>query len=138
MQKDGLKAIFRRLRCLLKQYEGVLVPKVDQGNKYDLWSFKDIEIAGRKRTEVYFAGLVIQSNYVGLYYMPVYVDTSLAKVFSPELLKIKKGKSCFHIRELTPQLEKDIKKALKIGYELYEKRGWVDTPKCLTAITGVV
>lgn len=98
---------------------------MDLDSKYDLWLFKDIEIDGRKRKEVFFAALIIQSRYVGFYYMPVYVDTSLKEVFKPELLNLLKGKSCFHIKNLNDKLEKQIDAALKKGYALYKKRGWI-------------
>ena len=125
MQQEELVKIFKKLKKILKKYEKPLKPKFDLDSKYDLWSFKDLEIAGRKRKEVYFAGLIIQSNYVGFYYMPIYTDTKLKSVFQPELLSLLKGKSCFHIKELNPELEKQIEKALKIGYALYKKRGWI-------------
>jgi hypothetical protein len=123
--QDELVKIFKRLKKLLKKYEDPLKPKFDLDSKYDLWSFKDVEISGRQRKEVYFAGLIIQSSYVGFYYMPIYTDTDLKKVFAPELLKLLKGKSCFHIKELDEKLEKQIKKALEVGYKLYKKRGWI-------------
>lgn len=62
--QDHLTEIFQKLKNILKEYEGPLKPKFDLDSKYDLWSFKDLEIAGRKRKEVYFAGLIIQSKYV--------------------------------------------------------------------------
>ena len=39
-----------------------------------LWSEKDIVIDGRKRTDMYFCGVVIQKMYVGFYFMPLYAD----------------------------------------------------------------
>jgi hypothetical protein len=117
--------IFNRLKTILKKYEGVLKPKFDLDSKYDLWSFKDIEIAGRKRKEVSFASIIIQSRHVGLYYMPIYTDTELEEVFKPELLKLLKGKSCFHVKKLDAVLEKQIEEALDIGYSLYKERGWI-------------
>ena len=123
-QKDLVK-IYKRLKKMLKMYEDPLKPKFDLDSKYDLWSFKNVEIDGRRRKEVWFASIIIQSNYVGLYYMPIYSDTSLKEVFKPELLKTLKGKSCFHIRELDAELERQIKEALEIGYKLYKKRGWI-------------
>ena len=122
---EHLIEIFKKLKKLLKKYEKPLKPKWDLDSKYDLWSFKDLEISGRKRKEVYFAGLIIQSNYVGFYFMPVYVDTKLKEVFQPELLKLLKGKSCFHIKSLDKKLERQIKEALDIGYRLYKKRDWI-------------
>jgi hypothetical protein len=93
--------------------------------KYDLWSFKDVEVPGRKRKEVPFATIIVQSSYVGLYHMPVYTDTDLRDVFGPELLAALKGKSCFLIRWLDPTLRGQVEAALRTGYELYEGRGWV-------------
>ncbi len=124
MQND-LIHIFNRLKQLLKKYENPLKPKFDLDSKYDLWSFKEVEIAGRKRKEVYFAGLTIQSNYVGFYFMPIYAETKLQELFEPELSKLLKGKSCFHIKSLDKKLEKQISKAIKIGYDLYKKRCWL-------------
>ena len=124
-RQERLVEIFNGLRELLKPYEDPLLPKFDLEGRYDLWSFKDVEIAGRRRREVYFAGIIIQSRYVGFYFMPVYTDTDLKEVFGPELLKRLKGKSCFHIDHLDGELKKQIRFALKKGYGLYEKRGWV-------------
>jgi len=125
LEQKQLVDIYDRLKKILKKFEDPLKPKIDLDSKYDLWSVKDIEIAGRKRKEVYFAGLIIQSSYVGFYYMPVYTDTSLKEVFKPELLKLFKGKSCFHIKKLDTELESQIQDALQIGYDLYKKRGWI-------------
>lgn len=123
--QDKLVPIFKKLKKLLKKYEKNLKPKFDLDSKYDLWSFGDFEIANRKRKEIYFAGLIIQSSYVGFYYMPVYTNVKLKDVFEPELLKLLKGKSCFHIKKLDANLEKQIENALCIGYKLYIKRGWI-------------
>ena len=125
MRQEELVSIFDRLKEILKRYEDPLRPKLDLDSRYDLWSFKEVEIAGRKRREVYFAGLIIQSRWVGLYYMPIYTDAELAEVFEPRLLGLLKGKSCFRIRELDEELEAQIDDALRKGYELYEKRGWI-------------
>ena len=125
MKQNELVEIFTKLKKLLKKYEDPLKPKFDLDSKYDLWSFKELTIAGRKRKEVYFAGLVIQSNYVGFYFMPIYTDTTLQDVFHPELLSLLKGKSCFHIKKFDKKLEKLVEKALKVGYQLYKKRGWI-------------
>lgn len=122
---EGLSEIFARLKGRLRKYEGPLEARIDRPGRYELWSVKDIVIEGRERKEVYFAGLIVQSDYVGLYYMPVYIDAELKKVFPPELVKLLKGKSCFHIRALTPPLERQIAEALEQGYRLYKKRGWI-------------
>jgi len=125
LSQDELVEIFNGLKKILKKYEGPFKPKLDLDSRYDLWSFKDVEVAGRKRKEVSFASIIIQSSYVGFYYMPIYTDVELKEVFKPELLKLLKGKSCFYIKTLSPEITSQIEEALEIGYKLYKKRNWV-------------
>ena len=122
---DNLTQIFTSMRPLLQRYQPPFVPRQDTERYYDLWSFKDLVIEGRKRKEVFFAGLIIQKNYVGLYYMPVYAEPEVKQLFKPELLRLLKGKSCFHIRKLTPELLNQVEEALAQGYQMYQERGWV-------------
>lgn len=119
------KEIFDQIKKLMKKYEPPFVARNDFDSRYELWSEKEIEIDGRKRKEIYFGGLIIQSTYVGFYFMPVYTDTSLKEIFEPELLSTLKGKSCFHIKKLDKKLLSQIKKSLESGFKLYKKRGWV-------------
>jgi len=121
-----LSQIFNQLRTLMKPFEtGTIKARVDEEKRYDLWSEKKVEIEGRKRNDVYFAGLVIQRNYVGFYFMPVYVDAEIKAVFKPELLKLLKGKSCFHVKKMDDELSRQIEDALQKGYKLYLDRGWI-------------
>ena len=115
---------FRALRRMLKAYEGPYTARWDLEGKYDLWSVRDVVVAGRKRKEVFFAAAIIQSNYVGFYYMPVYAARELRTVFKPELLSLLKGKSCFHIRTMDAELRRQVKAALAAGHALYRTRGW--------------
>ncbi|MRS02062.1 DUF1801 domain-containing protein [bacterium] len=122
---DTLDTIYNQLKQLLLIYRPPFSSKVDDESHFDLWSFKDLVIEGRQRKEVYFAGLTIQKSYVGFYYMPVYADPEVKKLFKPELLSRLKGKSCFHIHKLDPVLLDQIKEALDRGYVEYQRRGWV-------------
>lgn len=120
-----LPVIFNELRPLLARYSPPLQSKRDEPAYYDLWSFKDMVIADRKRKEVFFAGLIIQKSYVGFYYMPVYAEPEIRQFFKPELLRLLKGKSCFHIRKTSPQLLEQISDALDLGFKQYQERGWI-------------
>jgi hypothetical protein len=122
---NDLIEIFNIIKKLLKKYENPLVPKIDMDGRYELWSIKNVVIEGRKRKEIYFSGIIIQSNYVGFYYMPVYVETDIKNMFETDLLKLLKGKSCFHIKKIDEVLEKQIADALEQGYLLYKKREWI-------------
>ena len=99
-----LNEIFLELRALLTRYSPPFQPKTDNERWYDLWSFKDLVIEGRKRKEVFFAGIIIQKAYVGFYFMPVYAEPEVKQFFKPELLSKLKGKSCFHIKKLDAEL----------------------------------
>jgi hypothetical protein len=122
---EELTPIFNQVKNLMQVYAPPLTPKMDDASHYDLWSLKDLVIAGRQRKEVYFAGLITQKSYVGFYYMPIYVETELKTVFAPELLKLLKGKSCFHLKKVDETLLEQIRAALQVGYEVYQKNGWI-------------
>lgn len=122
---EDLEKIFIQLRPLLARYSPPLLSKRDEPGYFDLWSFKDLVIADRKRKEVFFAGLIIQKSYVGFYFMPVYTDPETKSFFQPELLRLLKGKSCFHIKKLTPELLTQVEETLERGFKLYQERGWI-------------
>ena len=125
VKNEALLPLFAALRQLLTPYEGLFTVRRDEPGYYDLWSDKDVVIAGRRKKEVFFAGLIVQKGYVGFYFMPVYAERELLTLFGPELLKTLKGKSCFHIRRLSGELEEQLAAALAAGSRLYEERGWV-------------
>lgn len=124
-----LDAIFERLERSLRRYAPPLVVRsgsVTGKRDCQLWSEKAVEVAGRKRDEVYFGGLIVQKGYVGFYFMPVYTHAEQTAVFAPELLTLLRGKSCFHVRRLDDELEGHVEAALATGFELYRERGWVE------------
>jgi hypothetical protein len=125
MLTKDLKDIYNALRPLLAKYSPPLVATFDLDSRYELWSQKEVFFAGKKRSEVFFAGLIIQRHYVGLYYMPIYSSPGMKKVLGKELVARLKGKSCFHITALDRTLTAQIRQALKAGMGMYRKNGWV-------------
>jgi hypothetical protein len=123
--EDNRSEIFNQIKTLMQAYAPPMTPKMDDETHYDLWSIKDLTIEGRKRKEVYLAGLIIQKSYVGFYYMPVYVSAEAKRAIPEELLRLLKGKSCFHIKQLDQVVLEQIRAALKYGFESYQERGWV-------------
>ncbi len=129
MPETDLDAIFARLETSLRRYAPPFVVRsggVAGKRDCQLWSERPVEIGGRKRGEVYFAGLIAQKGYVGFYFMPVYTHGSQKEMFAPELLALLKGKSCFHVKRVDDELLKHVEDALAAGFELYRERGWVD------------
>ena len=129
MPETDLDAIFDRLETTLRRYAPPFVVRsggVAGKRDCQLWSEKTIEIEGRRRPEVYFAGLIVQKGYVGFYFMPVYTHAAQKELFAPQLLALLKGKSCFHVKRLDDELMRHVVSALAAGFELYRERGWVD------------
>jgi hypothetical protein len=120
-----LKRTFKKLKKILEQYEGSLKLKFDLKEKYELWTDKEVNIAGKNKKELFFAGLTIQKNYVSFYFMPIYVEPELKEKLEPELLKLLKGKSCFHIKSIDQELENKINDTLQKGYKLYQKNDFI-------------
>ncbi len=122
---DDRLATFKEIQKLLKKYEPPMTAVSDFEGRYELVSKKDVEFAGRKRSEVYFAAAIIQSTYVGFYLMSVYANPTMIKKIPPELMATLKGKSCFHIKRLDATLKRQIAAALTLSFEFYKKQGWV-------------
>jgi hypothetical protein len=125
VKNEDLLPLFAEVKELLNPYVQRLTVRKDEPGYFDLWSEKDIVVDGRRRTDVYFCGVVIQKAHVGFYFMPLYADDDLSSVFGPDLLATLRGRSCFHLKRMTPELRHQIVDALEAGWRLYEDRGWV-------------
>jgi hypothetical protein len=121
-----LVLVFEAIKKLMIPYaKGSLKLKGGDGGQVALISDKPVVIEGRKKEEIWFAGVLVQKGYVGFYYMPVYMNEPLRKKLPPELLKTLKGKACFHIKKADPQLLGQIKEALQIGHACFREKGWI-------------
>jgi hypothetical protein len=125
--QPGLVLIFEELKKLFLPYvKGAIKLHGGDKGKIILVSEKDIEVSGRKMSEIWFASALVQKGYVGFYYMPMYAQPEKIKArIGPELMGCLKGKSCFHINKNDKIIFSQIAQALKAGYDCYEKMGWV-------------
>jgi len=120
-----LVTIFGTIKKIISDYAvGNYSVKADKPGHYELYYGKEVEVAGKRYPELSFAGLLIQKGYVGFYFFPIYIDTTLKSQLNPELLKTLKGKTCFHIKKQDPGLVRAIQEALKSGFAYYYSRGW--------------
>lgn len=118
--------VFDNIKAMMKPYaKGTIKERGEKGGVYNLVSEKQIEKAGRKFDEIYFASIIVQKGFIGFYYIPVYAIEGVKELLKPELLKCLKGKSCFHIKKNDAVVMTQIKEALEIGYDCYKERGWV-------------
>ena len=115
---DELKAILVRHAGPFSEHEGLVRNKRD----YHLKLVKPLIIDGRKRDELWFASIIRQKDSVG-FYLPCGDD--LRAKLPAGLLQLLDGKSCFHLKALTPELKKDVNTALKTALAAYKKRKWL-------------
>ena len=80
---------------------------------------------GGKPVNMQLAAAILQKGYVGFYLMCIYMDEKAKKEISPALLRLLKGKSCFHVKTWNDGLENDIEAALVLGTKAYRERGWL-------------
>lgn len=78
-----------------------------------------------KPVEVDLASLILQKDYVGFYFMPIYIEPALKNKLSPSLTKLLQGKTCFHVKKLDDDLLQHIESALQVGMKDYKRRGWL-------------
>lgn len=129
--KNSMSA-FKEISALLrKNSKGLALRKttIDPNAKIykpalHLYGKKEIAIGNRKPQLTYVVGIIEQKHFTGFYSMPVYSHRKEFKL-SPELGKTLKGKSCFNIRKLTPEILKELDGVIKKGIQIYKKEGWI-------------
>lgn len=124
--KTDLIEIFQTVRATMQPYETFgFNSRINSDTEYDLWSDKNVTLMGKQRKEIYFAGLKIMKSSVTLHFMLIYIQPEVKELLHPDLLKLLKGKSCFHIKKLDETLMDHIAVALEVGYKAYKQNEWV-------------
>jgi hypothetical protein len=73
----------------------------------------------------YFASVMPKPKDVRFYFFPIYTHANAFSDVSDELRKCLKGKSCFHVKKLSPELESEFNSMINKGAELYKKEGLI-------------
>ncbi|MFN0256605.1 hypothetical protein [Pedobacter ureilyticus] len=124
--KTDLIEIFQTIRASMQPYETLgFNSRINSDTEYDLWSDKNVVLMGKERNEIYFAGLKIMTSSVTLHFMLIYTNPEVKELLHPDLIKLLKGKSCFHFKKLDETLMEHITQALDIGYKTYKQNEWV-------------
>lgn len=72
----------------------------------------------------YFATVMPKPKDARLYFYPMYTHAEAFNL-SPALKKCLKGKTCFHIKKMSVELETEIKEMFAQGVALYEADGLI-------------
>lgn len=92
---------------------------------YHLYGNTEVSLFGKKPQKTYIAGVIQQKNYVSFYFSPIYSHPDEFKNISPSLKKTLKGKSCFNINNLNPQIKKELEDLLDRGIDKYKEIKWI-------------
>jgi hypothetical protein len=79
---------------------------------------------GGKPTNLMMSGLILQKDFVGFYLMCIYMNDAVKKKLSPRLLKLLKGKTCFHLKCIDDDLLRDIRHALDLSVSAFRQKDW--------------
>ena len=123
--KPTLDEIAESLAPIFEPYAKKLTNKSKNPLLFDLWGKKQAFSQGKMRDEISFVGIMKQKDYIGFYFMPIYTHPDRFADIPPELRKCLKGKSCFYIKTIDPELHHQIKAVMRDGFALYKELGWV-------------
>ena len=83
-------------------------------------------LQGKQKVDgYYFASVMPKAKDCRFYFFPIYTHADKFANICEEARKALKGKSCFHIKKLSPELETEITNMVDLGVELYQKDGLI-------------
>jgi hypothetical protein len=113
--------IHETLRQLLLEKTPPLKVKQNSEKGLELAGTKEAMQGKQKVDGFYFASIVPKPKDVRLYFFPIYTDPQEFSL-SPELRKMLKGKSCFHIKKLDENIIAEIKDMIEKGVKIYQDK----------------
>ncbi len=116
---------FDRIKNMFQQFVPPLRVMMENDERYDLYSAKEVEIKNRSYKEIYFGSVILKPKYTGFYFMPVYLFPEMLNEVPETLKKLQTGKSCFHIKKYDEELFKTIEELMKEGFATYKKHKYV-------------
>lgn len=123
MKKD-LTAIQAYLIEVLQGQKKVLKAVIDTEERYEVTGTIEAMQGKKKVDGIYFASVVPKPKDIRFYFFPLYTHRDeLLDSLSEELKKSLKGKTCFHLKAISDDMEKEIKTMVARGVKLFQKDG---------------
>lgn len=126
---SGLDIIkFEQLKTLLLPYKNLLEVKVNTDDRYELWTnegYRTNSLTPTNKRGIQFAAIMIYTDHITFYFQPLYLDNVLMETLPESLKPLFRGKSCFHLKEVTDQISYDLQELLKKGWQSYQRMGLV-------------
>lgn len=130
---ENLTEIYKKVESILKAHSDEFIAKTHYiGSKaknkkpaYHLYGTKEVSLFGKEPQKTYIAGVIQQKNYVSFYFSPIYSHPVEFQEINPNLKKYLKGKSCFNLKNINPELLEEIEDILTQGINKYKELGWI-------------
>mgnify|MGYP006269364607 CR=1 FL=1 len=123
--KSEINEIWATLQGALQELTPTLRVSKDEAQNFEVSGTKPVMQGKKQVPGHYFASLVPKPKDVRFYFFPIYTHADEFGPLSAELQKALKGKSCFHFKHLTPEMEAEIQQMLQKGLEIYQRDGLV-------------
>ena len=123
MKKD-LAVIQTTLQSLFTPHTPTLQVREHNDAKFEVAGTISVMQGKQKVDGHYFASVIPKAKDIRLYFFPIYTHVDAFEL-SPELKKFLKGKSCFHIKKITIEIEEELQAMVAKGVELYQKDGLI-------------
>ena len=108
---------------LLKEHIGPLKTTINKAENFQVTGTIPA-MQGKQRVDgFYFSNIVPKPEDVRFYFFPAYTHPDHFLDLSPDLQKARKGKSCFHIKYLTPEYKEELRRVITLGIKLYQTDG---------------
>lgn len=115
-----IQEIKQKLQNILSNASPLLQVRIETESNFEVAGTKEVMQGEKKVDGIYFASVVPKPKDVRLYYFPIYTHKDEFKI-SDNLKKYLKGKSCFHFKKMSLELEKEIEDMVNKGAEIYKK-----------------
>ena len=116
-----VKEIREKLVNILKSHLGDLKITSDTYEKFEVSGTVEAMQGKKKVDGIYFSTVVPKPKDVRFYFFPTYTHKDQLGELPDNLKKALKGKSCFHIKKMDEELEKNLKDLVKESVKLYKK-----------------
>ena len=124
--KTEVAHIRETLKSTLEGFLGPLKVRVDKPSNFEVNGTIEAPQGKKMVQGIYFSSIVPKEKDVRFYFYPIYTHPKEFENISDRLKKFKKGKSCFHIKYLDDELEKEINQMISKAIGVYRKDGWLE------------
>lgn len=124
--KTDIAEIRESLKKTLEDFIGPLKVRVDKPSNFEVNGTIEAPQGKKMVQGIYFSSIVPKEKDVRFYFYPAYTHPEEFQDISDRLKKFKKGKSCFHVKQLDEELELEIKQMVSKAIDVYRKDGWLE------------